>query len=135
MQAAGENGPGDGGAAEGHQICFHNHRIGYENNPSLVAVKRKMVMIAKLFGPGSNDAHDGNQLKAARALAGVEQLALADTSGVSIGTIRNMEACGSELLKSSLKTIGAVQRALELAGVEFTNGGEPGVKLKRRTDP
>jgi transcriptional regulator with XRE-family HTH domain len=76
----------------------------------------------------------GNQLKAARALAGVEQLALAEASGVSIGTIRNMEACGSDVLKSSLKTISIVQRALEAAGVEFTNGGEPGVKLRRRTE-
>lgn len=77
----------------------------------------------------------GNQLKAARALAGVEQLALAEASGVSIGTIRNMEACGADLLKSGLKTISAVQRALEAAGVEFTNGGEPGVKLRRKVEP
>ena len=76
----------------------------------------------------------GNQLKAARALAGVEQLALAEASGVSIGTIRNMEACGPDTLKSSLKTISVVQRALEAAGVEFTNGGEPGVKLKRKAE-
>ncbi len=36
----------------------------------------------------------GNQLKAVRALAGVEQLVLTEASDVSIGTIRNMEACG-----------------------------------------
>lgn len=77
----------------------------------------------------------GNQLKAARALAGVEQLALAEASSVSIGTIRNMEACGSDTLKSSLKTIAAVQRALEAEGVEFLNHGEPGVKLRRKDQP
>lgn len=74
----------------------------------------------------------GNQLKAARALAGVEQLALAEAAGVSIGTIRNMEACGADMLKSGLKTISAVQRALEAEGVVFLNGGEPGVKLRRK---
>ena len=76
----------------------------------------------------------GNQLKAARALAGVEQLALAEAAGVSIGTVRNMEACGGDTLKSGLKTITAVQRALEAAGVEFipANGSGPGVRMRRQ---
>ena len=74
----------------------------------------------------------GNQLKAARALAGVEQLALAEASGLSVGTIRNMEARGSGTLKSSLDTIASVQRALEAHGIEFLNHGEPGVKLRRK---
>ncbi|MEN3239020.1 helix-turn-helix transcriptional regulator [Methylobacterium ajmalii] len=74
----------------------------------------------------------GNQLKAARALAGVEQIALAEASGLSVGTIRNMEARGSETLKSGLATITAVQRALEAAGVEFLNGDAPGVRLRPR---
>ena len=74
----------------------------------------------------------GNQLKAVRALAGVEQLVLTEASDVSIGTIRNMEACGPDVLKSSLKTISMVQRALEAAGIEFTKGGEPSVKPRWR---
>ncbi|WP_313899378.1 hypothetical protein [Methylobacterium sp. E-065] len=53
---------------------------------------------------------------------------------MSIGTIRNMEACGADTLKSGLKTISGVQRALEAEGVEFLNHGEPGVKLRRK-DP
>lgn len=74
----------------------------------------------------------GNQLKAARALAGVEQIALAEAAGVSIGTIRNMEARGAGVLRSSLATISAVQKALEAAGVQFIpeNGGGPGVRLR-----
>jgi hypothetical protein len=28
-------------------------------------------------------------------------------------------------------TVDAIRRALEAAGVEFTNGGEPGVKLRK----
>ncbi len=73
----------------------------------------------------------GHQLKAARALAGVEQITLAETSGVSVGTIRNMEAQGSQTLKSSLQTIKAVQSALEARGIEFLNHGSPGVRLRK----
>ena len=75
----------------------------------------------------------GNQLKAARALAGVEQLALAEASGLSVGTIRNMEAQGGATLKSGLATIRAVQSALETHGIEFLNHGAPGVRLLKVT--
>lgn len=73
----------------------------------------------------------GNQLRAARALSGVEQKALADASGVSINTIRNMEARGAEEITSSAVTVRKVQQALESAGVEFLNHGQPGVRLKK----
>jgi transcriptional regulator with XRE-family HTH domain len=73
----------------------------------------------------------GNQLKAARALGGVEQIALAEAAGVSVGTIRNMEAQGAATLKSSLAIIKSVQSALEARGIEFLNHGEPGVKLRK----
>ncbi|NQW09543.1 MAG: helix-turn-helix domain-containing protein [Alphaproteobacteria bacterium] len=73
----------------------------------------------------------GNQLRAARALAGVEQKWLAEKSGVSINTIRNMEARGAEEITSGAVTVRKVQAALEGAGVEFTNGGQPGVRLAK----
>ena len=73
----------------------------------------------------------GNQLKAARALGGVEQIALAEAAGISVGTIRNMEAQGPAVLKSSLAIVKAVQSALESHGIEFLNHGEPGVKLRK----
>ena len=71
----------------------------------------------------------GNQLKAARALCGVEQIELAEASGVSISTVRGMEAQGGATLKSGLATIAKVQKALEARGVEFLNHGSPGVRL------
>lgn len=74
----------------------------------------------------------GNQLRAARALAGVEQKWLADNSGVSINTIRNMEARGSEPITSGAMTVRKVQIALEDAGVEFLNHGQPGVRLRAK---
>lgn len=71
----------------------------------------------------------GNQLKAARALAGMAQTALADVAGVSANTIRNMEASASGLIGGRVQTVHAVQRALEAAGIEFLNHGQPGVRL------
>ncbi|MFG1206901.1 helix-turn-helix transcriptional regulator [Xanthobacter flavus] len=73
----------------------------------------------------------GNQLRAARALAGVEQKWLADTSGVSVNTIRNMEARGAEPITSGAMTVRKVQLALEDAGIEFLNHGQPGVRLRK----
>ena len=72
----------------------------------------------------------GNQLRAARALAGIEQSQLAEQSGVSIGTIRNMEQRGELTISSGLNKVRRVQSALEAAGVEFLNHGQPGVRLK-----
>ncbi|QGM97804.1 helix-turn-helix transcriptional regulator [Methylocystis parvus] len=76
----------------------------------------------------------GNQLKAARALAEVDQKWVAEKSGVSVNTIRNMEARGGEPITSGAVTVKKVQTALEAAGVEFLpeNGGGAGVRLRKQ---
>ena len=71
----------------------------------------------------------GNQLKAARALAGVDQQQVADSAGVNVNTIRNMEARGVEPITSSAVTVHNVQVALEALGIEFLNHSRPGVRL------
>ena len=71
----------------------------------------------------------GNQLKAARALTGVDQQQLADAAGLNVNTIRNMEARGPALITSSAVTVRSVQVALEAMGVEFLNHARPGVRL------
>jgi transcriptional regulator with XRE-family HTH domain len=76
---------------------------------------------------------DRSQLRAARALLGWSQERLADASGVSIPTIKRLEP-GEGLVQTRVDTLDKLRRALEAAGVEFTNGGEPGVK-RRRKDP
>ncbi len=53
---------------------------------------------------------------------------LASEAGVTANTISRYEN-GADALGETLTKI---QRALESAGVIFTNGGEPGVKLRRR---
>src|SRR5438093_12433734 len=80
----------------------------------------------------------GNQLKAARALAGVDQQQVADSAGVNVNTIRNMEARGAKPITSSAVTVRRVQIALEALGIEFLNHSQPGVRLsipsERRRD-
>jgi transcriptional regulator with XRE-family HTH domain len=74
----------------------------------------------------------GNQLKAARALAGIEQVELARAAGVHVNTVRSMEASGSSGIAGRAANVQAVQRALEAAGIEFLNHGNPGVRLLAR---
>ena len=76
----------------------------------------------------------GNQLRAARALVGMDQGTLAERAGVNINTIGSMEKRGSSGLVSGLDKVQSVMRVLEAEGVEFLNHGEPGVKLRRKAD-
>ena len=75
----------------------------------------------------------GNQLKAARALAGIDQKQLADAAGVNVNTVRYMEAREFGLITSSAVTIRKVQLALEGLGIEFLNDSRPGVRLNNST--
>jgi transcriptional regulator with XRE-family HTH domain len=70
----------------------------------------------------------GAQLKAARELLGWPQHRVAAELGVSQSAIARFELGKGRL--SALQT-SVLKRAFEAAGVEFTNGGEPGVKLSR----
>jgi transcriptional regulator with XRE-family HTH domain len=63
----------------------------------------------------------------ARAALGLGVRELAAAAKVSIDTIARFER-GDELKE---RTIDALQRALEVAGVEFTNGDQPGVRLTK----
>jgi transcriptional regulator with XRE-family HTH domain len=68
------------------------------------------------------------QIKAARELLGWSQEAIAKASGVSIPTIKRLEAAGGDL-GGRPGTGEKIIAALEKAGVEFTNSDQPGVKL------
>jgi transcriptional regulator with XRE-family HTH domain len=67
------------------------------------------------------------QCRMARAALGLGVRELAAAAKVSIDTVARFER-GDELKE---RTIDALQRALEAAGVEFTNGDQPGVRLTR----
>jgi transcriptional regulator with XRE-family HTH domain len=51
---------------------------------------------------------------------------LAEACGVSARAIADFEADKRQPIKA---TLAAIQRALEDAGVEFSDGGQPGIRL------
>jgi transcriptional regulator with XRE-family HTH domain len=63
----------------------------------------------------------------ARAALGLGVRELALKAKVSVDTVARFER-GNDLKE---RTIDALQRALEAAGVEFTNGDQPGVRLTK----
>jgi hypothetical protein len=69
-------------------------------------------------------------IRAARALLRWEQRDLARASGVSLPTIKRLEVAPG-ILAAHSTTVTAIRYALESAGIEFTNGSGPGVRLKR----
>jgi transcriptional regulator with XRE-family HTH domain len=89
---------------------------------------------------GTNEAqqqrHPGNvdtvtmkaiQLRMARAAIGWGVRELAKKAGITANTVTRIEN-GADAKQS---TMDALQRALEAAGVEFTNGEQPGVRLTK----
>jgi transcriptional regulator with XRE-family HTH domain len=69
------------------------------------------------------------QIRAARAMLRIEQRDLADRSGVSLETIKRIERIPGAV-SAYTSTMAAIQRALEEGGIEFTNSGQPGVRLR-----
>ena len=69
-------------------------------------------------------------MKAARALLDWNQTELAEACGLGPTTIKRYETNG--LSKASIENIELISNALEAAGIEFFNSGEPGVRLRKR---
>lgn len=76
------------------------------------------------------------QLRAARALLGLDQRALAARAGVSVPTIQRMEASDGDV-RGVVESLTRVVRALEAEGVELIGDdaaslrGGRGVRLRR----
>ena len=77
-----------------------------------------------------------SQMRAARALLGIDQRQLAELSGVSLPTIQRMEASEGNV-RGIVDTLTKVVEALDRAGIELigekrpSSGGGRGVRLKR----
>ena len=75
------------------------------------------------------------QLRAARALLGIDQRSLAAMAGVSLPTIQRMEASSGDV-RGAISTLTKVIEALDAAGVEMIANDQPsqgrgrGVRLK-----
>ena len=72
------------------------------------------------------------QLRAGRALVRWRQKELADAAGISVATLKRLEA-GKGPLKTSAVNMHKLQSLLADAGVEFIdeNGGGSGVRLRK----
>ena len=75
------------------------------------------------------------QLRAARALLGIDQRQLAELAGVSLPTIQRMEASGGQV-RGIIDTLMKIVDALDAAGIELIGENSPsagrgrGVRLK-----
>ncbi|TPJ82226.1 helix-turn-helix transcriptional regulator [Mesorhizobium sp. B2-6-2] len=75
------------------------------------------------------------QMRAARALTGIDQKTLAERAGVSLPTIQRMEASGG-VVRGVVDTLMKVIQALDEVGVELIGENQPserggrGVRLK-----
>ncbi|MFZ7096177.1 helix-turn-helix domain-containing protein [Luteimonas dalianensis] len=65
------------------------------------------------------------QLRAARALLGLDQRSLAAMAGVSLPTIQRMEASSGDV-RGAISTLTKVVEALDAAGVELLANEQPG---------
>ena len=74
----------------------------------------------------------GSQIRAAKAILDWSGDDLAKKAGVSLSSIRRVEAADDVPKNVSVNTMLNIQKALELAGVEFigTPDHQPGVRLK-----
>jgi transcriptional regulator with XRE-family HTH domain len=70
------------------------------------------------------------QVRAARALVGMDQRTLADRSGLSLPTIQRMET-SEGVVRGTVDSLMKVVRALEAAGVEFLGDGVASTGLGR----
>jgi transcriptional regulator with XRE-family HTH domain len=78
----------------------------------------------------------GAQMRAARALLGIDQRQLAERSGLSLPTIQRMEASDG-VIRGNVDSLMKLVDALAAAGIELigegavSDGGGRGVRLKR----
>jgi hypothetical protein len=79
--------------------------------------------------PYGNFKISGSQIRAARGLLRWKANELADRTKLGIMTIRRAEAVDGEV-PITVANAETIKRTLEAAGVEFTNDGAPGVRMK-----
>lgn len=78
------------------------------------------------------------QMRAARALLGIDQRKLADLAGLSVPTVQRMEGSGG-VVRGNVESLTRILAALETAGIELVGEGAAsvsggrGVRLKGPT--
>jgi transcriptional regulator with XRE-family HTH domain len=69
------------------------------------------------------------QCRAARGWLGWSQQKLADQAKLSVSTLKDFEARKRRPIANNLA---AIKGALEAAGIEFSNDGAPGVRMRKK---
>lgn len=69
-------------------------------------------------------------IRAARALLNWTQQTLSDEANLAVTTIKRFETKGLD--KASIENVDKISIAFANAGIEFFNGGEPGVRLRKK---
>jgi transcriptional regulator with XRE-family HTH domain len=78
----------------------------------------------------------GGQLRASRALLGIDQRDLAEAAALSLPTIQRMEACEG-VIRGNVDSLMKLVAALDALGIELisdnatSQGGGRGVRLKK----
>ena len=73
----------------------------------------------------------GFQIREGRELVGVSQVGLAEAAGVGLAVVVRAEMA-AHIPQITVRDSVAIQKALEVAGVEFVReGGGPGVQLRK----
>jgi transcriptional regulator with XRE-family HTH domain len=72
-----------------------------------------------------------SQCRAARALIDLTQPKLSEAAGLGLSTVVDFERSRRTVSEDAAA---AIRAALEAAGVEFTNGDQPGVRLKKQRE-
>jgi hypothetical protein len=123
-----------GGTGYNNWFCYFINRNPINHNRRLRSMGLLHIISSiAIYIEGLTDMlTTGNQLKAARMLAGISQIELAAAAKISVTTVSAMEGKGAAVLGSGLDTIKAVMDALDAAGVEILNHGQPGVRLKAK---
>ncbi|WP_439578314.1 helix-turn-helix domain-containing protein [Elioraea sp.] len=81
------------------------------------------------------------QLRAARALLGIDQRQLAELAGLSVPTVQRMEASSSGVIRGNVDSLMKLVAALDAAGIELIGDGMPsagggrGVRLRSPQPP
>jgi len=103
------------------------------DNPSRSEAIRRLIEVGLSAPNTSIPTVSIKQVKAARSLLAWSQEELASAAGVSIPTIKRLEAQDGAL-GGRHETGNRIRLALETAGIEFIdeNGGGAGVRLRKR---
>ena len=108
-------------------VCA-NGGVRHQEYPVQTVAKRQLVLTSLVNVAQGNRLVKPAQVRMARAALNWSLETLAKAAGVHRNTISNFE---TEKYAGDPEKLAAVRRALEAAGVEFTNGEQPGVRMKK----